>query len=536
MRTQKKKQGLLLLATVFMVLVMCCCKKERMVQAAEREVTVSSGCSADEIQAALDENAGGQYEKLTVKIPAGTYRLDTTLYIYSNTTIEADKDAILKKMDNHNGKESYGPMLENIIWNDKGGYGNCHDIAIIGGVWDSIEVMKNSVGTESFRFIHCDAVTIKDAVICNVPDGSHLIVLAGTSNVLINNCEFYGYGSGATKEHKEAVQLDVVHDSVIVPTMQEDLVKWDDLPCKNVTISNCNFHDFSRAIGSHTAVKGVLHEGIEISGNTITNMSDTAIKLFNYKDTLVENNIITNCVEGVLVYTDMKGLTSKDYMEPLSGQAAKLPGDYNIVISKNEFKKMKMSGDDWGDAVRIMGSSKLPIAGVTVINNFIEDMERYGVYATEATDVKMIANRLKDIEKVGLYATTNCKKVTISRNRVQNCGGYGIFLGNSLGGSIYGNTVKEAGLKDGEQIHGIYVYKCSGTGRTDAVFINKNTVEGNDRAGSQGIKVSTSDYVSVTGNVVRRTKDRGIYVYSCKDAEVEKNQITEAGKKGTGVN
>ncbi len=535
MKTQSKIRGLLLFAAVFMLFVMYCGKKIE-VQAAEKEITVSSGCSAEEIQAALDANANGQYDKLTVKIPAGTYRLNTTLYVYSNTTIIADQNAILKKMDNHNGKESYGPMLENVIRNDKGGYGNCHDIEIIGGVWDSIEVMKNSVGTESFRFIHCDGVTIKNAVICNVPDGSHLIVLAGSSNVLIDNCEFYGYGSGTTKEHKEAVQLDVVHDSVIVPTMQEDLVKWDDLPCKNVTISNCNFHDFSRAIGSHTAVKGVLHENIVISGNTITNMSDTAIKLFNYKNTTVENNCITNCVEGVLVYTDMKGLNSKEYMEPLSGKVNKLPDDYGIVIRNNEIKNMKMSGEDWGDAIRIMGSSELPIAGVTVINNLIEDMERYGVYATEAANVMMIANRVEDIARVGLYATTNCKNVTISRNRVQNCGGYGIFLGNSLGGAIYGNTVKEAGLTDSEQIHGIYVYKCSGTSRANAVFINKNTVEGNDRTGSQGIKVSTSDYVSITGNVVRRTKDRGIYVYSCKDAEVVMNQITEAGKKGTGVN
>lgn len=535
MKTRQKKYWMLLFAAFFMMFTICG-GKEYAVQAAEREITVRSGCSADEIQAALDENAYGQYDKLTVKIPAGTYQLDTTLYIYSNTTIVADAKAFLKKMDNHNGKESYGPMLENKLINDKGGYGNCHDIAIIGGVWDSVEVMNNSVGTESFRFIHCDNVTVKDAVICNVPEGSHLIVLAGTSNALIDNCEFYGYGSKAPKDHKEAVQLDIVHDSVIVPTMQEDLVKWDDLPCKNVTISNCNFRDFSRAIGSHTAVKGVLHDNIVISGNTITNMSDTAIKLFNYKNTTVENNTITNCVEGVLVYTDMKGLTSKDYMEPLSGKVAQLPADYNILISNNEFKTMKMSGNDWGDAVRIMGSSKLPMIGVTVINNMIEDMERYGVYASESVDVVMTANFVKNVKRVGLYATTNCKNVEFIRNRVQKCGGYGIFLGNTVGGKIYGNTVKEAGLEDAEQLHGIYVYKCSGTSRANAVFINKNTVEGNDRAGSQGIKVSTSDYVSIVGNVVRRTKDRGIYVYSCKEPEVTKNQITEAGKQGTGVN
>ena len=533
MENTGKKHRRLLQIVLLLAAMIIGCTNTRTAFAEEREITVSAGCSADEIQAALDANEYGQYSKLTVKIPKGTYNLDTTLYIHSNTTIEAAEGAVFKKMDNHNGKESYGPILESKINNDKGGYGNCHDIAIIGGVWDSIEVMKNSVGTESFRFIHCDNVTVKNAVLCNVPEGSHLIVLAGTSNAVIDHCEFYGYGG---TEPKEAVQLDIVHNADIVPTAQEDEVKWDDLPCKNITISNCNFHDFSRAIGSHTAVKGVMHDGITISGNTIKNMAEVAIKLFNYKNTTVKNNTITDCVAGVLVYTDMKGLTSKEYMEPLSGKAAALPSDYQIVISGNTFKNMKMLGEDWGDAVRIMGSSKIRLSGVTVINNTIDTMARYGVYASESDNVVMTANEVKDIKRVGLYATTNCSNVSFIRNRVEQCGGYGIFLGNTTGGKIYGNTVKESGLTDAEQIHGIYVYKCNGTSRANAVHINKNTVVGNDRAGSQGIKVSTSDYVSITGNVVRKTKDRGIYVYSCKEPEVTGNQITEAGKKGTGVN
>ena len=534
MRMIKRSIGILAMMLVMAVCILAAPGKT--VLASEREVTVYPGCTAWEIQNALDKNQFGQYDKLIVKIPAGIYELNTTLYIYSNTTIIAEEGAMFRKMDNHNGKESYGPMLEGKLENDRGGYGNCHDIEIIGGVWDSIEVMDNTVGTESFRFIHCDNVLIKDAVICNVPAGSHLIVLAGTRNAVIDNCEFYGYGKGSASDHKEAVQLDVVHNSEIVPTAQEYEITWDDLPCKNITIKNCYFHDFSRAIGSHTAVKGVLHEGIVISNNHITDMADTAIKLFNYKDTVVENNIIENCVEGVLVYTDMKGLSSKDYMAPLSGKVAAAPDTHNILIQDNSFKNLRMSGEDWGDAIRIMGSSKLPIIGVTVLNNTMEQMERYGVYATDAVDVTMTANQVNGVGRVGLYATTNCKKVTIKRNRVQDCGGYGIFMANSVGGNIYGNTVKEAGLKDAEQINGIYIYKCSGTGKSDAVYIQKNTVEGNDRSGSQGIKASTSDYVTITGNVVRRTKDRGIYVYSCKSPVVEKNQVTEAGKKGTGVN
>ena len=62
------------------------------------------------------------------------------------------------------------------------------------------------------------------------------------------------------------------------------------------------------------------------------------------------------------------------------------------------------------------------------------------------------------------------------------------------------------------------------------MYIQKNVVEGNGREGAQGIKASTSDFVSITGNVVRKTKDRGIFVYSCEFAVVEKNRETKAGE------
>lgn len=530
MKKEKKLRWKLLAVAALVLLGAFFLRGEKTVYAEEYVVSVPPGCGAKEIQEALDKNANGQYDKLIVEIPVGTYYLNATLYIYSNTTIEAAPGAVFRKLDVNEGKHSYGAMLEGKLIDDKGGYGNCHDIAVIGGTWDSVDVMDNSVGTESFRFIHCDNVTVRNVVLCNVPSGSHLLVLAGTSNAVIQGCEFYGYGKYRTDDHKEAIQLDIVHNAEIVPTLQADVVMWDDLPCKNVTIQDCFFYDFSRAIGSHTAVEGVLHDNVVISDNTMLNMSDTAIKLFNYKNVIVENNRIMECVEGVLVYTDMTGLSSKEYMPPLSGTVAALPDDYNIIIRNNSFQGMKMNGESWGDAVRVMGSTEIPVKGITVVNNEMESMERYGVFVSDAENVTISANQVSSVGRVGIYATSNCNNITILRNRVQDCGGYGIFMANSRGGFICGNTVKEAGLTDSEQIHGIYAYKCSGTGSENALYIQKNVVEGNGREGAQGIKASTSDYVSVTGNVVRKTKDRGIFVYSCEFPVVEKNRETKAGE------
>ena len=75
-------------------------------------------------------------------------------------------------------------------------------------------------------------MTVKNAVLCNVPEGSHLMVFAGTTDALVEKCEFYGYGKGrGGKLPKEAIQLDIAHDVGTTPTLQE--VLWDELPCQN---------------------------------------------------------------------------------------------------------------------------------------------------------------------------------------------------------------------------------------------------------------------------------------------------------------
>lgn len=190
-----------------------------------------------------------------------------------------------------------------------------------------------------------------------------------------------------------------------------------------------------------------------------------------------------------------------------------------------------MNGDDWGDAVRVMGSENIPIKGVYVNNNTMDSMERYGVYVTDAENVTVCANKVTGCGKIGLYATTGCTKVTFERNLVNDCGGYGIFMANSVQGAIVGNTVSAAGKTDKEQIHGIYVYKCSGTDKKSGTKISKNIVTGTSVKGSQGIRVSTTDFVSVTGNRVAKTEET-VFICIRQNAEILSNSVLETGKNG----
>ena len=204
-----------------------------------KEVTATANCTSAELQNLLDLNKEGNYN-LIVNIPEGTYNLDKELRIYSNTSIIADPNA--KLMRNH----TKGAILANDLSKDAGGYNTTVNISVTGGVWDT-KVRDSNIGSESFRFIHASNVVIREAIICNVPNGSHLIALAGVRNASIDDCRLFGYRGTMLKE---SIHLDIVHDNAVVPSLQSKSLVYDDLVCDNIQITNCEIYDYPRGIGS----------------------------------------------------------------------------------------------------------------------------------------------------------------------------------------------------------------------------------------------------------------------------------------------
>lgn len=514
--------------------------------AGKHTVTIAPGASAKDIQAALDLNAEGQYDVLTVVIPAGTYKLDRALYVHSNTTIQADPAALLQK------QSGYGALLANKIVDDDGGYDATGNITITGGKWDSKPLMTAKEGTETFRFIHAQNIKVENAVLSNVPEGSHLVVLAGCKDVTITGTKFTGYGDNGDKKKvpKEAVQLDVAHSDELVPTLQP--VKWDDLPCDNVTISGCTFEEFSRGIGSHTAVAGVLHKNVNIIGNTFKNLSDSAIRLYNYRDTTVSENKFDNVVSGVLVYTyiDVADSGEESYFKPLNGVVQKLPSNYNIKITKNTIKNIKLLNGVWGDGIRVLGIKSRPLYSVTILENTIQNAARYGIFATYAPNIVIDGkNNITNTKKHGILIETNSNNAKILNNTVSTTGEAGIAVYTSTGATVDKNIIS---TPKGVEYAGIYAYqapkcvigtsstsfnKVNGskgygiylTGNCTSSKIQYNTVSS---AAKDGIGVYSSSSVLVKGNTMTASKD-GIDINTkSTKAIVENNTITSAGENG----
>lgn len=477
-----------------------------------KTVIANPGDTSTELQVLLDYNKNGKYN-LTVEIPEGSYDLNKELRIYSNTTIKADVKAQLLK------KHQKGPILSNDLSKDEGGYTTSENITINGGIWDSAPIMKNK-GTESFRFIHATNVTVKNATVCNVPENSHLITFAGVKNGRVDNCILYGYNGTAGKE---AIQIDIVHDNVIVPSNQSSLIKYDDLACNGITINNCEIYDYPRAIGSHTSVKGVFHKNITITNNNLHDIREAAIKAYNYVNLEVSNNTIDKAACGVLVYTHI-GNEKNHYLAPLATTKREaLPKDYNIVIKDNTITNMKdvisSSGSvSYGEAIRTMGCATRPLTGVTIENNTITGTERYGIFQITTPYGKVINNNISNTSNSGIFLISNSSYSEIRGNILTKSGDNlypdagGIGLSAATDAIVTDNTITNA------KKNGIYLMDESTT-----CTISNNTIT---TVGNNAIALyEDSNEATITDNIIKDYKLRGISTDGIDSALISLNEI-----------
>ncbi len=487
----------------------------------DKAVTVRANSTSVEIQSLLDLNQYNKYN-LTINIPAGQYYLYREMRIYSNTTIVADAGAKLIK--NH----ERGAILANDLSNDKGGYTSSQNITIIGGVWDSAKVADAPKGTESFRFIHATNITIQDATISNVPEGSHLITFAGVKNGKVERCTLFGYNGTSPKE---AIQIDIVHDDVIVPSMQAELIRYDDLACDGITITNNEIYNYPRAIGSHTSVKGIFHKNITISQNNLHDLTEVAIKAYNYVNTVINNNTITNASAGVLAYTFINN-QSEHYLEALPGiPQESIPLDYNMTIEGNSIKNIHQYNTGtsliWGVGIRVMGSQDRPITGVSVKNNRITDTVSMGMYISNAPESYTGSNTITRSGQHGIYVDKSYHS-KVYYNKVYSPGktgstSGGIGISASSKSVIYKNTVKNAAK------NGIFLYNSS-TGCN----VSTNTIVA---SADNGVSVNLNSsyakvsYNNITGKPDSTLNNRGIFVYGANYATVSYNKITKCKPK-----
>ena len=221
------------------------------------------------IQKALDM-AGDDFN-IEVIVPDGTYYIDSTLYIQSNTTLRLSDNATIKR--SFEGLETN--MLKNADAQHKTtngkGYKLSQNILITGGVWDGGDIAEAVINSNLLYFGHAKNIIIKNTTIKNCY-GAHAIEFAGVRDSTINQCKISGFRYGENKFTSEAIQLDICYKDKKDGAWAPGFVA-DKTPCTNITITNNTITDYPRGLGIHHTLSGRRCSNITISNNTFNRSS-----------------------------------------------------------------------------------------------------------------------------------------------------------------------------------------------------------------------------------------------------------------------
>lgn len=337
-----------------------------------------------------------QDQMITVTIPDGTYYISDILTIYSNTNLVLADNAIIQRKASAGGKA----MLRTAINSNIGGYDQCKNITITGGVWDG-----NANGKKDADCIyigHAQNVIISNTTVKN-NSGAHLIELAGVKNAIIENVELYGYtickekGYTASQADKEAIQLDYCSSNSTPAMKPHDLT-----PCENVTIRNCDIHDYMSGIGSHGSTANVYLQNIRIENNKFTNITNSCVNLLNFKNVTIKDNkasgfttfLYASGSEGTVTNNDIKNtsFTKKTSSGLRAANGITVSNKSKFTITKNKIQKVTSNG------ITVWNGST-----ATIKSNTIKSNNLYGI-RTQGSTITLAKNKISKNKK-GLYDT-----------------------------------------------------------------------------------------------------------------------------------
>ena len=257
----------------------------------EEDDTIFLQNALDQAKKELIDNS-----KILVKVivPEGTYYVNQTLLIYSNTYLLLDKNAnIIFNGKGNVLKASYVDLSGNICLPTDttrldgglseecniGKYKQWKNITIEGGIWD---YNKN----KSMVLLHGDNLTIKNTILKN--SSTHALNVSGTKDTIIENVIF----KDQITSNKLGSINEVLHLDSTDIAGEPSAFPLDGTPVKNVLIQNCTFDNVLSGVGSHTLYtkEEEIGTNITIRNNIFKDIKYIAINLFAHNNVLIYNN------------------------------------------------------------------------------------------------------------------------------------------------------------------------------------------------------------------------------------------------------
>ncbi|GEM_PF-5095704 len=362
----------------------------------------------DGIQAALSlAKSMPSGEKLEVFVPAGTYYLNKTLCIFSNTRLILDKNA---KIVNNCDKVMICPAYaKGSDWITTGtGYSVASNIYISGGTWDANGKARTASqeSKAALLFRNCKNITVTNTTVQN-EYGNHFIICDGVSGLTVsdvtfkdfvsykgsaNNYDFYD-GQSSAGEKKTAIGA--------IEALHLDF-STDKTPCTNVKVSGCTFLNVPSGIGTHH-INAKYATNITIWNNTFKNVWFFCVHTSSFKSTKVYDNTATN---------SLALFRSEDTEAEVYN---------NIFTSVSTAPASRYNRETWLYSVLIQSNSKINFHDNTITSP-VETGIRYKDNTSTTNTFKN--NTVTGCGLDGMFITNS--KVTMTYNTIKTCKGKGI--------------------------------------------------------------------------------------------------------------
>lgn len=507
---------------------------------------ITSKGASEAIQNALNtaQSKATADKPYKIIVPKGTYKLNHSLYIYSNTELVLNG---VKLLADKNKNAIHVGALDDDSTGVTGYY--YKNITITGGTLDG----QNKSGT-LMKVGHASNFIMTGVTLQNTKN-AHLMETAGVKSMKIKKCKFKNQQSTSTKiTYNEAIQLDILYPEHM-PGYRAETINTTD-----VVIENSSFSNVPRGIGSHTAILNQPLENITIKNCTFNKMSSVAIQGLGWKNCVIANNTITDSPRGICYYHTVatgKGTYLPSKIAKVGKTSTSLSDAYqtpeanqNIVIQNNklslnsikdphaEYERVAImiSGVNLTDkSTNIDGSGNLPLgnyypSGITVKNNTITTAG-HGIRFVNTNDSEISNNTITSttpndsISYNGVQIMSESNKIRILNNTIKNSITNGIYVNrNSNVTSITGNKILVA------QKYGIDIEASN----VDLISQNEiSDIKGKGASKARGIFVYDGASVSeISKNMLTQTGDCGIHISKATAKQIISNQISHPGRYG----
>ena len=358
-------------------------------------------------------------QKYEVYIPAGKYYISNTLYIYSNTRLVLDKNAVII---NKTSKPMLVPLTKENKADGKGGYSLTHDISVEGGTWDfnGKNVPDKNESKAIFVFRNSKNFTVRNTTLTHAY-GNHFIICDGMSGLKVENVSFKDFVSYTgkdsiyefTKSYSDAGKKKSAIGSV--EALHLDFAS-DKTPCTNVTVTGCTFTNVPSGIGTHHT-NSKYSTNISIYSNTFKNVWFTCVHAGSFKSFKVYDNTASNTAvlfrsedsQGEVYNNSLTGLSSVPSSRYNTSDTI-----YTVLIQENSkinFHDNTVKGSN-GTGTMFKNNGSLDNV---FKNNTIDGAAVDGMFI-ENTKVSVTYNTIKGCKRDGVRALAS--KVTCTNNNI----------------------------------------------------------------------------------------------------------------------